>query len=111
MFLIGGAACTSNKNNQSASHEKTEVSTPTDAGTVTLTVEGMTCTGCENTLKAKLSTVNGVSKVDASHETGKVVVAMSKEALNSDEAPQLDLAKAVEDAGYTVASIEVVKTN
>lgn len=111
MFLVAGFACSSNRTKENSDNEKTELTATTDAGLVTLTVEGMTCTGCENTLKSKLITIEGVQSVEASHETGTVVVKMSKEELNSEDAPQLKLAKAVEESGYTVASIVTEKTN
>lgn len=111
MFLVGGFACNSNKSSQDKTEETSTMTATTDAALVTLKVEGMTCTGCENTITTKLTTVSGVKSVKASHETGKVLVLVDKTELNSDKAPQLDLAKAVEESGYTVASIEVEKTN
>ncbi len=39
---------------------------------VTLNVNGMHCCGCENRVKNALANVDGVIKVEASHESGEV---------------------------------------
>jgi len=41
-------------------------------------VEGMTCTGCENTVEGSLKNIEGVAEADASFETGKAVVKYDK---------------------------------
>jgi copper chaperone CopZ len=42
--------------------------------TLTLTVTGMTCGGCENSVKRSLARLDGVGEVDASHADSRVVV-------------------------------------
>lgn len=37
-------------------------------------VSGMTCTGCEETIKSALSPIPGVDSVSSNHQTGVVVV-------------------------------------
>jgi copper chaperone len=44
--------------------------------TVTLNVTGMTCGGCENSVKRALGRLDGVTEVAASHVDQKVVVTM-----------------------------------
>lgn len=44
--------------------------------TVTLKVTGMTCGGCENSVKRALGRLDGVADVTASHIEQKVVVAI-----------------------------------
>lgn len=46
----------------------------------TLAVEGMTCTGCENTVKNAIKAVEGVSTVEASFENEEVTVTVSETA-------------------------------
>lgn len=73
----------------------TEVKQAPEAGantaTVSLSIEGMTCAGCENTVCTSLEKVPGVKSVTASHTDGKAVIeiepgkvdtAMLKEAVN-----------------------------
>lgn len=42
--------------------------------TVTLTVTGMTCGGCENAVVRSLGRLPGVQQVQASHQAGQVTV-------------------------------------
>lgn len=65
--------------------------------TVSLTVTGMKCGGCENTVSTKLSALSGIISVKASHQDKRVDVEY--------DPSQIDL-DAIEDAiiaaGYTV---------
>ena len=63
----------------------------------TYTVTGMTCGHCEMSVREEVSEVAGVSGVEVSHETGRLVVNGENV---SDEAVQA----AVEEAGYSVTS-------
>ncbi|MFC4551405.1 MULTISPECIES: heavy-metal-associated domain-containing protein [Halorussus] len=58
----------------------------------TITVEGMSCGGCEETVENALRDVPGVTDATANNETNSVNV----EGDASDE----DISAAVEDAGY-----------
>ena len=58
----------------------------------TLTVTGMTCTGCENAVVDALTSVDGVTGATADHET--------ETATAEGDADPLDLIAAVQDAGY-----------
>lgn len=71
---------------------KEEAETPAATTTVSLSIEGMTCTGCENTICSSLEKIPGVKSVTASHtdgnaviefEAGKVDTVMLKEAVNA----------------------------
>lgn len=44
------------------------------AETVTLPVQGMSCSGCENAVTRAVGAMNGVSGVTASHKDAQVVV-------------------------------------
>ncbi len=46
----------------------------------TLSVEGMTCTGCENTVKNAVQSVEGVAEVEASFEDELVSISVSESA-------------------------------
>lgn len=58
----------------------------------TLTVEGMSCTNCEESVEEALEGVEGVTSASADHEAGTATV--------EGTADPLDLIIAVEDAGY-----------
>lgn len=65
--------------------------------TMELTVTGMTCDGCERSVGNAIGRLSGVSKVEADHRTGRVLV--EAEGPIDGEAVR----DAVEDAGYDVA--------
>ena len=56
----------------------------------------MVCEGCENRVKNALSTIEGVDKVEANYETGKVVVSINKEIEKS------VLEEKIDDLGFEV---------
>ena len=66
----------------------------------TLTIEGMMCNHCENTVKKALEALEGVSEAQVSHEAGTAVVTLS--APVADEA----LKSAVEAKDYQVLKVE-----
>ena len=65
--------------------------------TITLNVEGMSCGGCEKSIRNALLERAGVSDVKASHEAGTVTIDFDDSAVG-----QPELAAAVEDAGFDV---------
>ena len=67
---------------------------------ITLKIEGMMCIHCESRVKSAIESVAGVESATVSHENGSAVV-YTDETVSADE-----IKKSVENAGYTVASIE-----
>jgi copper chaperone CopZ len=61
--------------------------------TTTITVEGMTCGHCEQTVEEALQDVSGVTDVTADREAARATV--------DGDADAAVLVEAVEDAGYT----------
>ena len=59
-------------------------------------VEGMVCGGCENRVKNAVSTIDGVEKVEASHETGIVKV------ITKNEIEQNVIEEKIEDIGFNI---------
>ena len=66
---------------------------------IQLNVEGITCGGCEKSIRNALLGKEGVSDASASHETGVVNI-------DYDEAKiqQHAIKQAIEDAGFDVAA-------
>ena len=60
-------------------------------------VEGMTCEGCENAVKASVNKLDGIQEVTASHKDGESVVKFDSTLVN----PQL-ISEAIKAAGYQV---------
>ncbi|WP_100500667.1 heavy-metal-associated domain-containing protein [Geodermatophilus chilensis] len=67
------------------------------AENVTLQVEGMTCTGCEQRLSKALRRVDGVREATADHRTGQVRVRLDPAVTD-----RAAVAAQVHTAGYTV---------
>lgn len=62
--------------------------------TLTLSVEGMTCSGCEESVQTALTKLNGVTEATASHTDSTVVVSFDSTLINvaqlGDEINNLD---------------------
>ncbi|MDP2496650.1 MAG: cation transporter [Candidatus Palauibacterales bacterium] len=65
---------------------------------VTLTVSDMACEGCAETVREALEEVPGVEGVEVSLDRGEARITAGE------GTSHVDLATAVEDAGYTVES-------
>ncbi|HEX9697421.1 MAG TPA: cation transporter [Actinomycetota bacterium] len=65
---------------------------------VTIKIEGMTCGGCENSVKTALERLDGVQVLDVSHAEGAVELLYDPERVDHGA-----LTDAIEEAGYDVA--------
>ncbi len=65
--------------------------------TTTITVEGMSCGGCANSVRAELTHIPGVVEVNVDITSGTVTIA-SDAPVDGDA-----IRAAVEEAGYTLA--------
>lgn len=110
MVLAFTAGCSGNASQETAQNaDSTEVaeSAPVIDTTKTYTdvlikIEGMTCTGCENTVVKALKGTEGVVDAAASYIDG-VAKAKFDPAVSSNDA----LKKAIEAKGYKVVSVEI----
>ena len=64
---------------------------------ITLTVKGMTCTGCVRSVKNVLEPIPGVNSVDIALENGQVAISFDSAQANLDQ-----FKAAIQDAGYEV---------
>ena len=62
-----------------------------------INVTGMKCGGCENTIKTKLSAIDGVISVEASHQAKRLDVSYDPDKTDLDE-----IEDAIAEAGFTV---------
>lgn len=92
--LLTGCNTATEKKDQPATDEQTAAAEWVE---VTLNVEGMTCDGCENAIKAGVESLDGIATVESSHEEGWTKVKYDKTQTS---------AKAIEvkitDTGYAV---------
>lgn len=67
---------------------------------VTLNVSGMTCGGCEESVRKAVTRLDGVAEVLADHQAGTVLV-------TADGIERGAIVQAIEDAGYDVLSDDI----
>lgn len=90
------SACQSNsKKSENNTTEKTKQVVQVEE--IEFSVNGMTCTGCENTIKNGLKQMEGVVEVEASHQNKKVTVKVEKDKVSREE-----IAQKIESVGYSV---------
>ena len=72
LFLAFGCNPSGSKKNAT----EVKSATLTDAGTVAveMTIQGMTCTGCEQTIQSGIGSIDGVKQVKATFKNGKAFV-------------------------------------
>jgi copper chaperone len=64
----------------------------------TIAVSGLSCTGCEQNVENALRAVEGVTRVEADHETDTV------EVVADDDVTDEEIGAAIEGAGYDIAA-------
>ncbi len=69
-----------------------------------INIQGMSCTGCENTIKNCVSSLEGVNDVTASYVDGKAIVEFDSAAVNLTR-----ISEAINKTGYTVTGYEVIQ--
>jgi len=69
-----------------------------------VSIGGMTCTGCEQTIQTSISKLEGVKSVKASFTTGKAVVEYYPEKTDT-----LKIREAVTGSGYSCKKCDVVQ--
>ena len=78
--------------------ETTDVESPAAEWVeVTLNVEGMTCEGCENAIKAGVESLDGIASVESSHEESWTRVKYDKTVTSVDA-----IEDKITDTGYEV---------
>ena len=88
-----------NKTEQNSDSKSTEVLASDKS--VEIQCSGMTCTGCENTIKSKVKKVDGVKQVNADFNTNVVKASFDPAKTNTDA-----IKGAIESAGYKVESVK-----
>lgn len=56
-----------------------------DVTAANFAVEGMSCMGCEKSIKTRLSRLDGVKEVEASHKEGRATVQYDPSKVSTDE--------------------------
>ena len=88
-----------------SSSAKTIIIKESDTMEATLSIEGMTCTGCEHSVSRALTSQKGVIEAISSYETGTAIVKFDKTTVSIDE-----LAATVEkETGYMVIEKKITQ--
>lgn len=88
-------ACSSGSNNKTAHDSDKQASEVTALTTISMEIKGMTCEGCENTIETALADIEGVVKVEASHQKAITVISYDSTKVK----PQA-LTQTINDLGY-----------
>ena len=108
--LVFGCGKSENKTTENEKEKQTTTSDQTGGTNLQVTAtdksveiqcSGMTCTGCENTIKSKVKKVEGVKDVIADHKSNVVKAAYDPGKTNPDA-----IKEAITAAGYKVESVK-----
>ena len=95
LVILALMACNSTSKEQKEEVVIEESVSTGEQSTVQLHIEGMTCAGCENTIKAGLESIPGVVEVKASHVDSNAIVVYDASQVTVE-----DMGKVVEKKGY-----------
>ena len=104
VIIMVFAACNRTSENTSSDQSQTAEINPENVVLIDMEVKGMTCTGCENTIKSGVSELEGVVEVEASHVNAKTFVKVDT-SLTSPEA----ISEKIASSGYKVESSVITK--
>lgn len=97
-LAIGFAACNNAPKQEGAAAKASKVQVNK---TITLAVEGMTCEGCENTVKESVEKLPGIASAKASYTEMTTVVSFDSTLTKTE-----DISKAITDVGYEVKGLK-----
>lgn len=101
LFLVMG--CNSSVTKNSSAKVATVVSENLQTVAVEVSIQGMTCTGCEKTIQSGISSLKGVKQVKADFKNGKAFVEFLP-----DEADTVQMKEKIIASGYEVAAIKSI---
>lgn len=96
-------SCSDSGNKKSATESKSAVKTDVQTIAAEITIGGMTCTGCEQTIQSGIKTVNGVKQVKADFKKGKAYVEF-----NAGTTDTSMFRQKITQSGYQVAGIKLM---
>jgi copper chaperone CopZ len=100
-LAVISVSCGGGKSNAAKDVPEEEVVT----ATAEISIEGMTCTGCENTICTSVEKIPGVKAVTASHTEGKAIVEYETGKVDT-----AALKAAVDAAGYKAVKVTTPTT-
>jgi copper chaperone CopZ len=107
IFSLGLLSCKSGGNESSQPKEAQVEINPANVVLIDMDVNGMTCTGCENTIKSGVSELSGVVKVEASHTDAKTYVKVDTSLTTLEEISQTITSKGYKVVGSVIREAEM----
>lgn len=107
LILISAFAVVSCNNKSTETKDNTDVEksvSQENQNTVVLNIEGMTCEGCENTIKSGLESLPGIVKVKASHVDSNAIVVYDANQVTIEEMGEM-----VQKKGYKYIDFSLVE--
>ncbi len=100
-FMFLGCNKTENKTTENTDNKQNVTQTSGKVKNVVIQCSGMSCTGCENTIKSNVKKIEGVKEVIADYNTNIV-----KASYESDKTNVKAIENAITNAGYKVESVK-----
>jgi len=100
LFAFG---CSNSGHQKSSTSIKSTVSENLKVAALELSIQGMTCTGCEQTIQSALGSLNGVKQVKANYRNGKAYVEFVPGIGDT-----IRMRESITSSGYALASIKSV---
>jgi len=101
LFLVVG--CNNAGTKKSATEMRSAVPENVKTVAVELSIQGMTCTGCEQTIQSGISSIEGVKQVKAIFKNGKAYVEYVPE-----KADTLRMIEKITASGYVLVGIKSI---
>ena len=100
-FLVFG--CSNGGTKKSAPEVKPLVSQSVKTVALELSIQGMSCAGCEETVQSGLTSLKGVKQVKANYRNGKAYVEFVPEIVDT-----VQMKEKITSSGYAVAGIKSI---
>jgi copper chaperone CopZ len=79
---------------------------PLEASTIEVSIGGMTCTGCEQTIQAGVIKLDGIKSIKASHLSANAIIEYYPDVVDT-----LKIKEAISGTGYTVKKFIIAPQN
>ncbi len=96
-------ACNNNGSKKSTKEVKPPVEENVRPIAVELSIQGMSCTGCEQTIQSGIGTIDGVKQVKANYKNGKAYVEFIPGIADT-----VRMKEKITSAGYTLSGIKTI---
>lgn len=103
-FVVISCGSQSDKSTSQDDSSATENIVPANLETIEIAVYGMTCGGCENTVKTAVGKLPGVQSVKASHTDSTAIVTFDKTKVDFEQ-----MKVVITDKGYQAVEYKLIK--